>query len=428
MSQQGNYGEAATQLAAFLKAGPKPARFGPDAAYLRFKATEALYTKNPGPENTERYLDAARDYIRRYPGHRSVFEAHFRLGEYYQGREEFLPAIEAYERVARDPEFRLRADFATLQCTFSLLEAPPGAKDRGALTQTELSRRVAASLERFWQDAAKFAKDSPRAISRVPLQDYYGKVRVMQAVFLSRDGRKNDAEMVALLEDFEEKYPKQKDAFLKVARLRLAALTRLGRLQEVEKDVQAALKRFKGEEQTQLFTGMPDTWLRRARQREAEGDDAGAATARRAALRIYESRWQRQRDGEEAPSNQFKYQLAQLYLDLGQNDKALPLFTDLQDGAYSLVALAGLGTLAGRAGDYPTALGYWQRALKDTQAGDPLWFRGTYELSRLYLATGNREQACKLIRSTGTMLPRLGDARLKKQIQEQIAQSCGQGD
>lgn len=428
--QQRKYQEAASHLAAFLNAKGNPRRFGPEAAYLHFKATEALYARAPNQENTKLYLDAIRDYIRLYPEHRSIFEAHYRLGEYYQGQNELLKAVTAYDQVVQDPEFRLRADFATLQCYFSLLEALAEKEDWEKenslpLAEPELRQRLAASLERFWQDAAKFEKKSRGAISRVPLQDYRGKVSVMNAVFLSQDGQQKEEEIVSLLKDFEEKYSKQKAAFFTVARMRLGALVKLGHFEEAERDVKAALERFDKDEQKQLFAKLPDRLLREARRREAQGDTAAATAAKRAVALIYESRLRRQRDGEEPLSNQLKYQLAQLYLDVGENDKALPLFEELQQGAYSLVALAGLGTIAGRAGDYQAALGYWRQMLKDTQVGDPLWFRGTYELAHLHHAMGNPEQACKVIGSARTMLSRLGDERLKKQIQEQVAHSCG---
>ena len=370
------------------------------------------------------YLDASRDYIRRYPQHRSIFEAHFRLGEYHQGRSEFLPAIEAYSKVAGDPEFRLRADFTILQCYFSLLEALTEKKDPVSLSEPELRQRIAASLERFWQDAAKFEKESPAAISRAPLQAYRGKVSVMHAVFLSQNGQQKEEEIVSLLQGFEEKYPRQKEAFFKVAQMRLGALIRLGRLEEADKDIEVALRRFDPKEQKQLFDGLPERLLREARKRDAQEDVAGTIAAKRAAVRIYESHLQ-QRDDEEPLSNQFKYQLAQLYLDVGENDKALSIFEELQQGAYSLVALAWLGTIAERKGDYQTALGYWGRMLEGTQVGDPLWFRGTYELARLHHTLGNTDKACTIMASARTMLPRLGDEKLKKQIQEQAVGSCG---
>jgi tetratricopeptide (TPR) repeat protein len=152
---------------------------------------------------------------------------------------------------------------------------------------------------------------------------------------------------------------------------------------------------------------------------------AEATAAKRAVVRIYESHLYQQRNGEEPLSNQFKYELAQLYLDVGENDKALPLFEELREGAYSLVALAGLGTIAERRGNHQAALDYWMQMLKDTQVGDPLWFRGTYELAHLYHITGKTEQACRAISPAARMLPRLGNKRLTQQIQEQAVQSCG---
>ena len=447
--QQRKYQDAAFHLAAFLNAQGKPKKFGPEAAYLRFKAGEALYARSATPGNTTLYLDTIGDYIRRYPRHRYTPEAHYRLGEYYQKQNEFLVATKSYNRVSRDPEFRLRADFATLQCYFSVLEElaerqnqvkengekEEGKKDQALpLSESELHQRVAASLERFWQDADKFEKKSPRAIRRVPLHNYRGRVSVMNAVFLSQegaqdgaqDGQQREEKIASLLKDFEDKYPNQDDAFFTVAQMRLGALVKLGRFTEAEEVIAAALRRFDPEQQKQLLAKLPDRLLREARNREVEGDGTEALAAKRAVALIYENRLREQKNGEEPLSNQFKYQLAQLYLDVEKNDKALSLLEELQEGAYSLVALAGLGTIAERKGNHQGALDYWEEMLKGTQVGDPLWFRGTYKLAQLYQTMGNTEQACKIINTATRMFPRLGNDTLKQQIQEQVVQSCGE--
>src|SRR5215470_16136125 len=68
------------------------------------------------------YLDAIKDFLNRYPDHKSAFEAYFRLGEYQQEQGNYLAAADAYNKVNGDRTFRTRADFATLQCYFALLD------------------------------------------------------------------------------------------------------------------------------------------------------------------------------------------------------------------------------------------------------------------------------------------------------------------
>ena len=63
--------------------------------------------------------------------------------------------------------------------------------------------------------------------------------------------------------------------------------------------------------------------------------------------------------------------------------------------------------------------------LKGTQVGDPLWFRGTFEVARMHAATGNKDLSCKTVNGARPVLTRLGDQGLKKKIQDLAVQSCG---
>jgi tetratricopeptide (TPR) repeat protein len=127
---------------------------------------------------------------------------------------------------------------------------------------------------------------------------------------------------------------------------------------------------------------------------------------------------------DESPA-QFKYELAQLYLDVKDYDKAIPIYQELQQSAYSLVSLAGLAQIAAVKGDQHQAITYWEEMLKGTQAGDPLWFRGTFEVAQLNATLGNTDLACKTVSNARAMLGRLGEQGLKKKIQDLGVQTCG---
>src|SRR5262249_44728032 len=127
--QAGDYAAAAADLDAALQGDEKPA-YGADAAYLRFKALEALVAKSAaapdthGVELAARHEQAGRDCVEHYPDHKSAFEAQFRLGELLQAQGKFTEALQAYDHVgSSDLGFALRARFAALQCEFELLQA-----------------------------------------------------------------------------------------------------------------------------------------------------------------------------------------------------------------------------------------------------------------------------------------------------------------
>ncbi|MBI3304541.1 MAG: hypothetical protein HYZ72_20960 [Deltaproteobacteria bacterium] len=424
--QQKEYSESAAQLFDFLDADGVPPKYGSEAAYLRFKAAEALYARAQTEDNSKLYLSATKDFINRYPGHKSIFEAYFRLGEYNQGHQNYLPAVESYQKVTGDPAFRMRADFATLQCYFSLLDALEEKRDGVGIGEKDLRQRIAPSLQAFWKNSADLEKSNPAVAKQVPLQEYRGKVSVMNAVFLSKEADTKAVEIVALLQDFEKKYPEQKDAFAKVARMRLVALEKAGRFGDMEKEVERILTHFKPDEQKELLAGLTQVLPKDIKKLEKQNDKDNALAAKRTLARLYADRLQRgEAFAEDESPAQFKYELAQLYLDVKDYDKAGPIYQELQQGAYSLVSLAGLAQIAAVKGDQHQAMTYWEEMLKGTQVGDPLWFRGTFEVAQLQASLGNTDLACKTVSGARSMLGRLGEQGLKKKIQDLAVQSCG---
>ncbi len=421
-----DYRESATQLTKFLTADGVPPQFGAEAMYLRFKAAEALYAKEPTPDSGKLYLDAIKDFIRRYPDHKSIFEAYFRLGEYNQKQENYLAAVESYQKVSGDPAFRTRADFATLQSYFSLLDALDEKRNGSGISEKELRQRTAAGLHAFWKNSAELEKINPAVAKQVPLQDYRGKVSVMNAAFLSKDVDTKAADIIALLQDFEKKYPDEKDAFAKVARIRLVALEKAGRFADLEKEVDNIFTRFKPAEQKELLAGLSKVLPIDIKKLEKKNDKENLLTAKRTLARLYANRLQQgEAFAEDESPAQFKYELAQLYLDVKDYDKATPIYQELQQSAYSLVSLAGLAQIAAVKGDQHQAITYWEEMLKGTQAGDPLWFRGTFEVAQLNATLGNTDLACKTISGARAMLGRLGEQGLKRRIQDLGVQTCG---
>lgn len=425
--QTRNYRESLSELAKVLNTSGMPGNFIVDSVYLRFKAAEALYAKEQGSENTKVLQETARELLRRYPDHKSAFEAHFRLGEYNQAQGNYLAAADAYSKVTGDPLFRTRADFATLQSYFALLDMVEEKQNGIGITEKDLRQRTGSALKEFWKNVAALEKDNPEGAKQAPLQDYRGKVSVMNAAFLSKDVDAHAKEILTFLQDFENKYPEQQEAFAKVARMRLVAAEKAGRFVDLEKEVDNIFTRFPPDQQKELLVGLDKILPNDVRKLEKQNDKENLLSAKRTLARLYADRLQRGEPfaADESPQR-FKYELAQMYLDVKDYDKAVPLYQELQQGAYSLVSLAGLAQIAEVKGDARQSLGYWEALMKDTQVGDPLWFRGAFEVARLYAATGNKELSCKTINSSRPVLTRLGDPTLKKKIQELTVQSCGQ--
>ena len=355
--QTGNYREAFSELAQVLSTNGTPANFMVDAVYLRFKAAEALYAKNQGPENTNVLLEATKEFVRRYPDHKSAFEAQFRLGEYHQGQGNYIAAADAYNKVTGDPVFRARADFATLQSYFALLDMVEEKKNGIGIAEKDLRQRAASALQAFWKNTAALEKENPAGAKQAPLQEYRGKVSVMNAAFLSKDVDAHAKEVLTFLQDFEKKYPEQQDAFAKVARMRLVAAEKAGRFTDLEKEVENIFTRFAPTEQQELLAGLDKVLPKDVKQLEKQNDKENLLPAKRTLARLYAARLQQEAPfAEDESPQQFKYELAQMYLDIKDYEKAAPIYQELQQGAYSLVAQAGLAQIAEVKGDQRQSL------------------------------------------------------------------------
>lgn len=417
---------ALMELSKVLSTDGMSAQFVADAVYLRFKSTEALYARDQSQDTTKAYIEATREFIRRYPDHKSVFEAYFRLGEYYQSQGSYLAAADAYNKVNGDQTLRVRADFATLQCYFAMLDLLEEKKDGIGIAEKDLRQRTAAALQVYWRNGAVLEKDNPAVAKQVSLQESRGKVSVMNAAFLSKDVDANAKEILNFLQDFETKYPEQKDAFAKVARMRLVASEKAGRFADLEKEVNNIFTRFKPNEQQELLVGLDKVLPKDVKKLEKQNDKENLLPAKRTLAWLHADRLQRGVPfAEDESPQQFKYELAQMYLDVKEYDKAVPLYQELQQGAYSLVSLAGLAQIAEVKGDQRQSIAHWEEMLKGTQVGDPLWFRGTFEVARVHAALGEKEDSCKTITGARPVLARLGEQGLKKKIQDLAVQSCG---
>ena len=425
--EQRRYRRAIAQFDAVLNADGRTPHAA-DATYFRFKAAESLYAGNQSDANAKRYVQAIDDFIRGYPKHRSIYEAHFRLGEYRQERGDYPAAAAAYDKVRGAPAFRVRADYATLQSYFEVLHAIEDGDTGSRLSEADVRARIGRSLDAYWKNSARLAERSPKLARRAPYNEYPGKVSVMHAVHLSHDMDANAERIVSLLSGFEEQYPKQPEAFETVARTRLVALQKTGRYEELARDVERIFDRFLPETRTELVAGLDGILEKDIRTLRRAGDTANEQAAKRTLARLHEAWLENGGEfAEDESPDRFRYDLAQLYLDTRQYEKAEAIYARLErdQGPYSIVSTVGLARIAEARGNTERALSLWQAMLQHTQVGEPLWFRGTFEAARLSDTTGSPDQACKTVNGARKMLNRLGDQNLKTKIQTLASQTCG---
>jgi tetratricopeptide (TPR) repeat protein len=282
-------------------------------------------------------------------------------------------------------------------------------------------------LQSFWKNLAVLEQNPAQVQQIKELKEWRGKATFMNAVYLGKDMDANAAALVTLLQDFEKKYPEQSEAFESVARTRLIVLQKTGRYADLEKEADRIVATYKGEQQQELLKGLDKVLASDIKRLEKGGDKEkdNILIAKRTLARLHAERLRRgDAFGPEESPDQFKYDLAQLYLDIKDYDKAETIYQDLRQGPYSLAALAGLAQIADVKGDANTSFALWGELLKATKPDEPAWFRGTYGVAQLQAEQGNKEQSCKTISEAFVRIGQLRDASLKKRIQDLSVQSC----
>ena len=224
-------GDTAGAIAAFdaVLAAKDRESYRDDAAYLRFKANEALYAADPTAERQPAYERAITWLLEAFPKHKGAAEARYRLGEIRQRQERYAEAVAEYAEVKGDAAFELRAAFAAAQCDVKLLERTP----EGEKPDPALRKQADDALERFW--TAVRALDPARA-GDVSMEDLQGQAALMSAYLTALAEPPDYERALGWLAGYEERYPKLAEQRPQVVKLRLAALARLGRLAEAAEE------------------------------------------------------------------------------------------------------------------------------------------------------------------------------------------------
>ena len=413
--QAGQHEEAATQLDAALKEEKPP--YGADAAYVRFKAREALAAKNPEAASGAPYEQAVRDYVSRYPDHKFAYEAQFRLGELLHAQHKFGEAIDAYRKVSGDPAFELRAEFGALQSRFELLQAE--VQHPTALQRDALLKEIGTGLQQFDRKAAEFEKAKAGG-EPVPMEQMRAKTAIMKAVYVNLQPQPDMQTVADTLSGFEKKYPDQKDLLPQAVRVRLVAYEALGRFADAEADAKAYGSLLVASYGTAAIEELAVGFIREGAKRNGKGDHSANDAAQQVALQLYEHL---STDNDGSAKN--KLTLARLYENTGELKKAADLYGEaLAAKGDSLSALRGLGRIAETDKRLAEAQGYWQQFLKTSRPGDAPWYEGQYQIARLTNVQGRKKESCDLLDQLKPNMPGLSDIELRGKLDELYKQVC----
>lgn len=260
-----------------------------DAAYLRFKAAEALDHQEGSAASRARLREAAAALVADHATHPQAFEARFRLGELALRDGDRLGAAGSFDAVRGDPQFELQAVFQSAQAYIGEWEARAGG---GAEPDPALATAALERLRRFLEQADAYrAARGERAADQATLLPLQGRARVLGALILTRQGdRAGAAEAVLWLEDFRARYPGATDLYGQASAVRAIALLELERPVDAAAAIDELLAtEQRGERDYALMQRLGVQTLELAAARADAGDAAGALALRRSALALYEA-------------------------------------------------------------------------------------------------------------------------------------------
>lgn len=383
-----------------------------DRAYLIFKAREALTAAAGEDADLAPLAAAAAALVRSYPDHAAAFEARFRLAELAQREGAFAEAIDLYAEVKGDPAVELQAAFAIAQCRFELLRLSGDADERERLLAA-----VGADLDAF--ETRRVAV--PAKGSGPELEAVGAKAAVMRAVQRKLQNPPDHAGVGTALDEFEERYPSQRELLPQVVRMRLEAAREAGDFAMGLQQAEAHAALLLADLGTNAIEDLAGSFIRAGARRAGEGNRAASDTAQAVAAALYAPIV-----GQGDAPARTQLTLARLRENAGRLDEAAALYAAvLEASAVSTTALRGLARIAEARERYDDALGYWVKLGAAGKPGDLPWYESHYEQARVYDARGDAASSCKLLGGLRAAMPGLQDAVLREKLNALYERVCG---
>jgi len=397
------------------------------ASYMRFKLAHYQWQQggSKNPQLEQRWIAAARDYLKSYPHGQYAYEPRFRLGEVEQRNKQYLQAAQDYSQVGNNPDYELHAKFNAAECYYlALVDAVNAqrAKDHKETAQST------ADIERLKKDTKAALQSAiamgPAAERKAPaeraaLHDLRGRAIYMLANLLEREHKIDYGQVANLLGGYETQYPRMKERFNEVAEWRIQALDQLGRYAELERDVHALVERNRLDVgANDLMKGIGLDFWKHAANKRAGGDLAGAEADTKLTAIAY-SYFEDQVQAGRMPAKNLTGTLSILgkaYIATNDVPKAEEIFSQVvKADPGSPDANAGLARIAQAKKNYKDALELWTRVESVAAESDDVWYEAKYDIAKIYVEQGNVTAACNKLAVTRSEHPSLGTPQMKAQ-------------
>jgi tetratricopeptide (TPR) repeat protein len=385
----GKAAEAAGIFATIARDFPSGPR-AEEAAYYRCRALDV--GRHDDAALAEAYEPALREYLERYARSARATEVRFLLAELLRERDDCAAATPLYEQIASGP-FATRSRLAVLECRIGALGPDADAERAAALD----------ALRKFIETAPKDTDQRTLA-----------KAHLLAALLAARTKPPDDTTIIALLDRYEERFPKETEWHATARRVRLEARLRAGQFAQAEADVDAMLAAT-GDPATRKFAARIGRDLMRGGTRDDEESRQKAALAR--------TIWRAlAADGKDP---QDRVALAELELAAGNAAEARTSFEAvLASQPDSAQARRGAARAAAALGDRDAAMGYWRAVVEGSTPGGTSWYEARLAQFDLLVAGGHTPEACDLARRAAGQSKTTGGDVLAKQLADRAAAAC----
>jgi hypothetical protein len=395
------------------------------AAYMRFKLPR-LQWEQSGMKNAAletQWVNAANDYLKNYPHGEYAFEPRFRLAERLQANKQYVEAAQQYALVTGNPDYAYTAKFNQAECDYlGLVAAANAASNKNAPAPAVDREKLRQNTISDLQEALKMEPSAERAASASQhtfIKQTKGRAIYMLASLITREPKVDYRQLVELLDGYESQYPSMAERFNEVAEWRITALDKLGRYDELERQVRAVLERSKGSTaQTDFIKELGLDFWRAAQNAKAAGDQNGFAQNAKLTAVAYEY-FEDLVEANKMPAKNLTGTLSilgQAYIAQGDVGKAEGIFNQVvKADPGSPDANAGLARIAQAKKDYKDAVESWTRVESVAAESDDLWYEAKYNIAAIYAAQGNIKGACDKLAVTRSEHPSLGTPEMKAQ-------------
>ncbi len=385
------------------------------AAYMAYALPRQQWEAS-GMKNTQlndQWTKAAENYLNKYSNGQYAAELRFRLGENLQRQGKYLEAAKLYEQVSGNNEYAFTAKFNSAECDYLALVNAGASKDKNA-PATNVDQLRNETIKDL-QETIKMEPEAERTATNPQQKKFVHDVKgraIYMLVGLMQEKNPDPKEVADLLQNYESQYPAMSDKFRDVQEWRIVALSKLGRYDDVQRDLQAIVEKNRGNTAQSDFIkelGL-DFW--KAAQ---DAQDKGDQKAYQANAKLTVTAYQFFEDLVQSGKTQAKNLtgtlsiLGKAYLALGQEPKAQSVFNQVvKADAASPDANAGLATIAQSKKDYKDAVTLWTNVENTAAESDNLWYEAKYNIAVIYLAQGNTQGACSKLAQTRAEHPTLG--------------------